>query len=610
MAPGSWALAEELFVRGDAGFVDELRRVHWGGRLGDFAARWFADRRPFARSALFDYLARPLNCFRHEPLVKRLFKLAETAGDDELMGAFLIAFDRTVRRERKSFVRQKNGSFGTKAEADSALRAWLAEGYENESIGNWSNRFYAHAWKQVPAIVTAGRKTMPRPAERAHTKDVPIPDALRRRFERRFVLFSLPTRRYLRRRAWRYFRRLGRSDPRRYLKAAADMLARYADADTDTDLHLLDNWGLTHVLYHDCPALVRPARGWEFAAGKTAEDLAPAPYLEPAWAADPPGAFGVLLAANCGTVRRWAVAMLRRHHEGWLAAQPVATLLKLADHTDPDLSALGVDLLEKAPDLAAVPVSEWLTRLDGDDLDKLRRLSDLLARRLDPARVATADAIRMAGHRSKPVADLGFTLLREKLTLLRREPFTAADAEELLPLTQAECPAVRPDLIRWLRNLLAAFDPVPAGWVLEFLDSKHADVRAVGWEWLTTSPLRDDPAVWRQLIESPYDDVRGPLVAELSGRTTDPDAVRFLWATVLLNIARGGRQKPGVVRQIVGRLGERPGEADQLLPLLAVAVRSVRGPEFRAGLAGVVALAETKPELAPAIRRRFPELQL
>ena len=52
-----------------------------------------------------------------------------------------------------------------------------------------------------------------------------------------------------------------------------------------------------------------------------------------------------------------------------------------------------------------------------------------------------------------------------------------------------------------------------------------------------------------------------------------------------------------------------PAEAEQLLPLLAVAVRSIRGPEFRTGLAGVVRLAEMNAELLPAIRQRFPELQ-
>src|SRR4051812_31636842 len=108
MAAGSWSLAEELFAHGDAGFVDELRCVHDAGRLGDFAARWLADPRPFARAALFDYLSRPLNGYRHEPLVKRLFKLAEKAGDDELMGAFLVAFDRSFRRVRRTVTRYQH----------------------------------------------------------------------------------------------------------------------------------------------------------------------------------------------------------------------------------------------------------------------------------------------------------------------------------------------------------------------------------------------------------------------------------------------------------------------------------------------------------------------
>ena len=92
--------------------------------------------------------------------------------------------------------------------------------------------------------------------------------------------------------------------------------------------------------------------------------------------------------------------------------------------------------------------------------------------------------------------------------------------------------------------------------------------------------------------------------------SSDLDAVRLLWTTVLLNTARGGRHKPGVVAQVVARLSNHPDETDRLLPLLAVAVRSVRGPEFRAGLAGVVRLAEAKPDLRPAIRQRFPELAL
>src|SRR6185369_5836026 len=100
---------------------------------GDFAARWIGDSRPFARAALLDYLSRPLNCYRHEPLVKRLFKLAEKAGDDVLMGAFVAAFDRTIRRVRKTITRHKHGTFSSQAEAEAAVREWTAEGYENPS---------------------------------------------------------------------------------------------------------------------------------------------------------------------------------------------------------------------------------------------------------------------------------------------------------------------------------------------------------------------------------------------------------------------------------------------------------------------------------------------
>jgi hypothetical protein len=136
MAAGSWSLAEELFARGDAGFVEELRRVHLADRLGDFAARWLADPRPFARTALLDYLSCPLNCYRHEPLVKRLFKLAETTSDDGLMGAFLAAFDRTIRRVRKTVTQSRHGSFPSQAAAEAAVRAWQAQGFGQASAYN------------------------------------------------------------------------------------------------------------------------------------------------------------------------------------------------------------------------------------------------------------------------------------------------------------------------------------------------------------------------------------------------------------------------------------------------------------------------------------------
>jgi len=84
--------------------------------------------------------------------------------------------------------------------------------------------------------------------------------------------------------------------------------------------------------------------------------------------------------------------------------------------------------------------------------------------------------------------------------------------------------------------------------------------------------------------------------------------VRFLWASVLLNIYRGNRAKPVVVAQMVRRLQKHPGEAGALLPIVSVALRSVRGPEWRAGLAGVVQLVEQNPNLEGLVRGAFPEL--
>jgi hypothetical protein len=154
----------------------------------------------------------------------------------------------------------------------------------------------------------------------------------------------------------------------------------------------------------------------------------------------------------------------------------------------------------------------------------------------------------------------------------------------------------------WARGLLSASPHFQPGWVLEYLDSRHADVRAEGWQWLCEDARASDNVdVWRKLLESPYDDVRLLLIADLEKRTSggvdprradngrlDDELVRFLWASVLLNIHRGGRTKPVVVGQLVRRLTHRPDEARALLPILAVALRSLRGPEWRAGLAGVV----------------------
>jgi len=89
-----------------------------------------------------------------------------------------------------------------------------------------------------------------------------------------------------------------------------------------------------------------------------------------------------------------------------------------------------------------------------------------------------------------------------------------------------------------------------------------------------------------------------------------PDSLAALWQTVLLNIHRGGRTKLSALRQISDRILREPQQAQLLLPVLAVAIRSVRPPEARHGLAAIVAAVDRIPELSAEVSRQLPELQL
>jgi hypothetical protein len=79
---------------------------------------------------------------------------------------------------------------------------------------------------------------------------------------------------------------------------------------------------------------------------------------------------------------------------------------------------------------------------------------------------------------------------------------------------------------------------------------------------------------------------------------------------VLLNIHRGGRAKLSALRQISDRILREPQNAKTLLPVLAIAIRSVRPPEARHGLAAIVTAVDRLPNLADEVKRELPELEL
>jgi hypothetical protein len=565
-----------LFQSGAPEFVDAVRQSVNATALALFAETWYTDARVEAKRLLFAYLERPFNSPRHEPLVKRLFKFADAAGDDAVMARFLVGFDRTLRRRRAT-----------------------VEKY------NYRRRQY----EQHEAVVTPGNTVLSRD-DRSYAGTWFAQN--REQFVAGKFLFSVPTRNYLRRRAWRYFRRLGRKNPDRYVPAVCTALKLYTDADVPDGLALLDNWGLVHVLFHHSPTILAKPTGWVVAPGGTLARLQPDPMFRKLWLRSPEPIFDLLVNARCRPVSMWAMQMLRRNFPDRLSRISLDDLLAWVISPNSVLNELAVELLEARGGLEGVTVEQWLKLMEGARPELLDRLCEMVARAVKPEKVSFADAVRLAMQRPVPLARLGFTFLRGK------KPQSPEEVAAVFALRNAEAEPLRAEMVKWATRVLTErpeFDPL---WVLEFLDSRFEEVREIGWEWLQSEArAREAVPVWQRLLESPYDNVRLRLIGMLEERAKEPaglakfspERVRFLWATVLLNVSRGSRAKPFVVRQIIERLSGNPDDAGELLPLVAVALRSVRGPEFRAGLVGVASFVEKYPTRKPLVQAVFPELQ-
>src|ERR1043166_5825896 len=382
MASGSWLVIEEMLERGDPAFVEELRACEDAARLANFAASWFADRRPQARRFLLQYLLHPLNAYHHEGLVKRLFKLAEAARDDEVMAHFLVLLDRSIRRRRRKTTRFLNDTFSDRRAAEAQVRAWQADGAENAGVSGWSNTFYAWASWPVERLVvprvtmprggsvqgrnprTGGRTTYSDLMSRLKLRGKPprtlqdLPEAARKKLET-FRLFTAHTRHYLRRRTWRYFRKLADTAPERYVPAVLTALKLYEDADMPDGLALLDNWGLIHILFHSSPVLWARSHGWTVHPGHGLSEVTPAPAFPEFWRRAPAAILDLLREAKCRAVRRWALFYLRQD-PSIVGGASVDFLLDLLQSSEPEIIALAARALENRPGLEAIPVSRWL----------------------------------------------------------------------------------------------------------------------------------------------------------------------------------------------------------------------------------------------------------
>ncbi len=578
-------LVEECFAAEDARFLTELRRVEQPKLLAAFADKWKRDPRSWARQQTLDYLDLPFDRPGHQPVVKRLFKQAEEGRDDELMARFLVAFDRNVRR-----------IIGTRWSWDSALRTGI-------------HRQVLEAPRNV--IPLAG-STYIDPAT-GRKAPAPIP-------KRNPRLFKYRTRYYLRRRAWRYFRTLGFAQPDAYPAAIARALTRYSDADFAKGEHILDSWGVLHACFGGHDALEFDADHAKVRADRSFSELASAPMFPETWkrAESAPILFQLLFEAASRLVRVWARQTLEREHGSYTAT--VEQLIRLLDHDDAEVQQFGARLLANAPRLATLPVTSWLRLLETRNTEALAMVCAVFVRHVSPERLTLAQNVELACARPVPVARLGLQFLQGRVIA------TPEDRAAIVSVADTRCGAVAGALTTWALGLLGRAEHYQVDQVVRFFDSLRVEAREAAWAWLTAGEgdgSKDadgamglaDPVLWSRLIETPFDDLRLRLVDFLEReveRRSGPgaaDPLRHLWTSVLLGVHRGGRQKAKAVRQVGEAIARDPGCTESLLPVLAVAVRSVRGPEARAGLSAVMSALAARPELAAAIHRFLPELK-
>ncbi len=575
-------LLEESFVAEDERFLDVLRQCNSYPYLLGFVERWVSDPRPWARTQIVKFIQADLSTPGHEVVFKRLLKHFEAATDHDMLAHFLVALDRLVRR-----IRINAPSY------DPGLNQWTPR----EVLFAQPNRSAG----ELPGPTAADQRTALR-----HHANAAVP---RNRPGNR--LFSQRTRAYLRRRIWRYFRGLSHRTPTAYVAAISGAMCEFRDADFVAGENILDNWSLMHACYFHHPAMTFTASHCNLVAGHSLGELTPAPYQPRAWRSEK-GASSLLhliTEAKSSLVRMWAIDLLRQEHRPWLSQLDVQTLISMLKQVDPRVQEFAAELLQEHADAGSLGIATWLELLDQPNQAALTLVCAAMQKHVSPNRMESGQIVALACARPVPVAQLGLEMLRQRQAerpLLR---------ETLAQLAQATCQSVAGELTAWVLRQIGTPAQYDVDCVTEFFDSMLSPTRAAALDWLVEpqSPGYHDPVLWSRLVETPFDDVRFRLIdclqrrEALSGQTTGD--LSHVWVAVILGVHRGGRSKRKAIQQVATAIEGDLTLADRLLPVLAVAMRSVRAPERRAAMSALVTLMVRHMELRERVFKLLPELR-
>ena len=551
---GSALLIDLYFETGDERFVAEVLCFDGAKKLAGLAKPWFDDARPFARRALIAYIDDGCTRAEHKALVKRLFKFAEAARDHELMAHFMVAFDRLTRRT----LRAVSGSY------DSVNRRWL------------------------PIM---GLAADPLVRERLETDESASE-------------FTRVTRRYLTRRAFRFFRRIGYRDPNAYRRGVLLALELYRDEHLSSVGRLLSAWGLLHVLYGRSPILVRNPKGITIASGHTLAELTPEPIFSVAWDHVFDDVFGLLMHAQSRPVRSWALSLLRARYSAKLDGLGFVQVKSLVLSSSEEAQLLGVELFVRLPGLEQASLSDWLELLGAENLEVLAAVCERATTIVSGARLSLSQCVELALSPAAPLAALGLVWLKEKHITNEQE------LASCLRLCYAKVAVVRADGAAHNARLLRTLPFVRPEHVREMCDAAHVEVRghALG---AVSERFPDELSLWSALCESPYPDVRSFVLAQAERfRLQTASTLPHLLGTVMFALSGAAADKRRVAREIAARVAAKPAEAETLLPLLRVTLKSVHPAERTLTLSALVKVAHQRDSVRELLRAGFPELNI
>jgi len=638
---------EAAYEQGAPEFVDLIRQVHDPEVLAGLANRWSRDDRAPARALLCAYFEAPLNAFRHEVLVKRLLKAAEAAEDDEAIAWMTRALDCSVERRVQLARRTESAIVATQEEArklaidwtrggERVTRTWqvgpdqhlvLARGLEPGLAAPHGSRMPTESSRT--AYVLDGRTkryvrtTVPEWVQKLGLTDQVAPDGslpepgLYSQELEQFRLYSVATRHHLRRRLWRYFRKLGKLDPARYTRTIAQAIVLYQDEDLENRINLLDRWCLVHALFGAHPALEARSNGWAFREHLNETELEPFPAFAEHWKSAAETLAWIAESARSRLVRHWALALFQRQCETLGVAPGAEQLVGWLTHPDPLVVESGVNWLPASTGLDQLSLSQWRVSINSVPHEQVARLAPLIEAQIDQRELSLDDAVELARMSPEPLASRGWQVI------------TAGTVEpHALPLLASvglsECASVRTEALGWLQDRLSGGAVSEADWLYEWLASDHAETRSAALNWLRSRPgLCENPQVWERIVQDLRTENLPALVELLAGERAG-DGVRHvellavvpleglipIWQRVIETDHLGSHKlTERVMAQVQRRVAVRPQDAESMIPLLARAVQSTAQRILRLAIAGLARIRTVRPDLAGQIDTVLPELQ-